>query len=114
MESPAQEIQRAYEAPAAISTESYIPEKDGSYVPFGNFGNLRKVITNHSIDLHHSFLETARRSPLRKLCLERELIRVNITSKRTNDLIGGFRLVNGGTVWHNGPVIGSGAGNCCF
>ena len=36
----------------------------------------------------------------------RELIRVNITIETDeDDLIGGFRLVNGETVWHNGPVI---------
>ena len=36
----------------------------------------------------------------------RELIRVNITIETDeDDLIGGFRLINGETVWHNGPVI---------
>jgi len=34
------------------------------------------------------------------------LIRVNITIETDeDDLIGGFRLVDGNTVWHNGPVI---------
>merc|ERR1712196_165878 len=38
--------------------------------------------------------------------LNRELIRVNITIETDeDDLIGGFRLVDGETVWHNGPVI---------
>jgi len=38
--------------------------------------------------------------------LNKELIRVNITIETDeDDLIGGFRLVNGETVWHNGPVI---------
>ena len=38
--------------------------------------------------------------------LNRELVRVNITVETDeDDLIGGFRLVNGDTVWHNGPVI---------
>ena len=38
--------------------------------------------------------------------LGREVIRVNITIETDeDDLIGGFRLVNGETVWHNGPVI---------
>jgi MoxR-like ATPase len=37
---------------------------------------------------------------------KRELIRVNITIETDeDDLIGGFRLVDGRTVWHNGPVI---------
>jgi MoxR-like ATPase len=38
--------------------------------------------------------------------LKRELIRVNITIETDeDDLIGGFRLVNGETAWHNGPVV---------
>jgi MoxR-like ATPase len=38
--------------------------------------------------------------------LGRQLIRVNITIETDeDDLVGGFRLVNGETVWHNGPVI---------
>ena len=38
--------------------------------------------------------------------LGRELIRVNITIETDeDDLIGGFRLVDGATVWHDGPVI---------
>jgi MoxR-like ATPase len=38
--------------------------------------------------------------------LNRELIRVNITIETDeDDLIGGFRLVNGETAWHNGPVV---------
>ena len=38
--------------------------------------------------------------------LGRELIRVNITIETDeDDLVGGFRLVDGNTAWHNGPVI---------
>ena len=34
------------------------------------------------------------------------MVRVNITVETDeDDLVGGFRLVNGDTVWHNGPVI---------
>ena len=53
-------------------------------------------------------LATAKRSLLSKLCaqLKRELIRVNVTIETDeDDLIGGFRLVDGATVWHNGPVV---------
>ena len=40
------------------------------------------------------------------MCTVEEDIRVNITIETDeDDLIGGFRLVNGATVWHNGPVI---------
>ena len=106
----AQEIQRAYEAPAAISTESYIPEKDGSYVPFGNFSNLRKVITSNQF--YPIFITglsgNGKTMSVEQACAasKRELIRVNITIETDeDDLIGGFRLVDGDTVWHNGPVV---------
>ena len=37
---------------------------------------------------------------------QKDFVRVNITVETDeDDLIGGFRLVNGDTVWHNGPVI---------
>ena len=38
--------------------------------------------------------------------LQRECVRVNITIETDeDDLIGGFRLVDGNTVWHDGPVV---------
>ena len=37
---------------------------------------------------------------------KREMVRVNITIETDeDDLIGGFRLINGETVWQDGPVI---------
>ena len=54
------------------------------------------------------FRVTVKRSPLNKPCatLGRELIRVNITVETDeDDLIGGFRLVNGETVWHNAQSL---------
>jgi cobaltochelatase CobS len=106
----AQEIERAYQAPSAISKESYTPEKDDSYVPFGNFGNLRKVISSNQF--YPIFITglsgNGKTMSVEQACAatKRELIRVNITIETDeDDLIGGFRLVNGDTVWHNGPVI---------
>jgi MoxR-like ATPase len=38
--------------------------------------------------------------------LKREFVRANVTIETDeDDLIGGFRLLNGETVWHDGPVI---------
>ena len=54
------------------------------------------------------FLVTVKRSPVEQACaqLGRELIRVNITIETDeDDLIGDFRLVDGATAWHNGPVV---------
>ena len=106
----AQEIQRAYEAPDAISKESYIPEKNDSFVSFGNFSDLKKVINSN---LFYPVFITGlsgngKTFSVEQACAQtkRELIRVNVTIETDeDDLLGGFRLVNGDTVWHNGPVI---------
>ena len=106
----AQEIERAYEAPSATSSANYIPEKDDSYVQFGNFQSVRKVV--QSRQFYPIFITglsgNGKTMSVEQACAaaKRELIRVNITIETDeDDLIGGFRLVNGDTVWHNGPVI---------
>jgi MoxR-like ATPase len=106
----AQEIERAYEAPAAVSSVNYIPEKDDSYVQFGNFQSVRKVV--QSRQFYPIFITglsgNGKTMSVEQACAsaKRELIRVNITIETDeDDLIGGFRLVDGDTVWHNGPVV---------
>jgi len=106
----AQEIEQAYEAPSAVSAANYIPEKDDSYVQFGNYTSVRKVIQSNSF--YPIFITglsgNGKTMSVEQACAatKRELIRVNITIETDeDDLIGGFRLVNGDTVWHNGPVI---------
>ena len=106
----AQEIQQAYESPSAISSVNYIPEKDDSYVQFGNFSSVRKVV--QSRQFYPIFITglsgNGKTMSVEQACAaaKRELIRVNITIETDeDDLIGGFRLVDGDTVWHNGPVV---------
>jgi hypothetical protein len=90
--------------------QNLIPEKDDTFVQFGNFQNLKKVIASRSF--YPVFITgmsgNGKTFGVEQACaqLNRELIRVNITVETDeDDLIGGFRLVNGETVWHNGPVI---------
>ena len=104
------EIEQAYEAPSATSAVNYIPEKDDSYVQFGNFQSVRKVVQSRKF--YPIFITglsgNGKTMSVEQACAaaKRELIRVNITIETDeDDLIGGFRLVNGDTVWHNGPVI---------
>ena len=106
----AQEIERAYEAPSANSAVNYIPEKDDSYVQFGNFQSVRKVVQSRKF--YPIFITglsgNGKTMSVEQACAttKRELIRVNITIETDeDDLIGGFRLVDGATVWHNGPVV---------
>ena len=90
--------------------QDLIPEKDTSFVPFGNFADLKKIIkSNFFYPVFITGLSGNGKSfGVEQACaaLNRELIRVNITIETDeDDLIGGFRLVNGETVWHNGPVV---------
>ena len=87
-----------------------IPSKDKNYVPFGNFTDLKKII--NSGVFYPTFITglsgNGKTMGVEQACAQtnRELIRVNITIETDeDDLIGGFRLVDGNTVWHNGPVI---------
>jgi len=107
-----QELINAYEAPAAAPAVevNYIPEKDGTYVPFGNFTSVKKIIQSKLF--YPTFITglsgNGKTLSVEQACanLGRELIRVNITIETDeDDLIGGFRLVDGSTVWHNGPVV---------
>ena len=90
--------------------QNLIPSKDENYVPFGNFSDLKKIIKSRVF--YPTFITglsgNGKTVSVEQACaqLNRELIRVNITIETDeDDLIGGFRLVNGETVWHNGPVV---------
>ena len=95
---------------AALDQQSFIPDKDSSYVSYGNFNDMKKIISSRRF--YPTFITglsgNGKTVSVEQACasLNRELIRVNITIETDeDDLIGGFRLVNGETVWHNGPVI---------
>jgi len=107
-----EEIERTYQAPSALPAieQNLIPEKDDTFVKFGNFGDVKKIIQSRLF--YPAFITglsgNGKTFSVEQACaqLGRELIRVNITIETDeDDLIGGFRLVNGETVWHNGPVI---------
>ena len=107
-----EEIERTYQAPAALPAieQNLIPEKDDTFVKFGNFGDIKKIIQSNLF--YPTFITglsgNGKTFSVEQACaqLDRELIRVNITIETDeDDLIGGFRLVDGATVWHNGPVV---------
>ena len=90
--------------------QNLIPEKDDNFIKFGNFNDIKKVI--QSKIFYPTFITglsgNGKTFGVEQACaqLGRELIRVNITIETDeDDLIGGFRLVAGETVWHNGPVV---------
>jgi hypothetical protein len=105
-------MEQAYQSPAALPAveQNLIPDKDDTFVKFGNFNDIKKII--QSGIFYPTFITglsgNGKTFSVEQVCaqLKRELIRVNITVETDeDDLIGGFRLVNGETVWHNGPVI---------
>ena len=107
-----EELEVTYNSPAAMPAieQNLIPQKDDSFVKFGNFGDLKKIIQSRLF--YPTFITglsgNGKTFSVEQACaqLGRELIRVNITIETDeDDLIGGFRLVDGATVWHNGPVI---------
>ena len=107
-----EKLEQNYQAPAALPAieQDLIPQKDDSFVKFGNFSDIKKIIQSRLF--YPTFITglsgNGKTFLVEQACaqLKRELIRVNITIETDeDDLIGGFRLVNGETVWHNGPVI---------
>ena len=109
--SVAEKLEKTFNAPAApIVEQNLVPDKDPNYVPFGNLADVKKI--NGSKMFYPTFITglsgNGKTFSVEQACaqLKRELIRVNITIETDeDDLIGGFRLVNGETVWHDGPVI---------
>ena len=107
-----EDLEETYKAPAVENhiEQNLIPEKDDTFVPFGNFSDIKKILKSNLF--YPTFITglsgNGKTFGVEQACsvLKRELIRVNITIETDeDDLIGGFRLVNGETVWHNGPVI---------
>ena len=107
-----EEIERTFQAPSVVPPieQNLIPEKDDTFVRFGNFADIKKIIQSRLF--YPTFITglsgNGKTFSVEQACaqLKRELIRVNITIETDeDDLIGGFRLVNGETAWHNGPVV---------
>ena len=101
-------------APSAIGVmdqqDSYVPEKFEGYVAWGNFNTVKDVIKSGIF--YPMFITglsgNGKTLMVKEVCakLKREYVRANITVETDeDDLIGGFRLVNGETVWHDGPVV---------
>lgn len=107
-----EEIERSFQSPAVLPSveQNLIPDKDDTFVKFGNFNDIKKIIESRIF--YPAFITglsgNGKTFSVEQACaqLKRELIRVNITIETDeDDLIGGFRLVNGETAWHNGPVV---------
>lgn len=87
-----------------------IPDKMTTYVPFRHYKDVEAVFRKGVFaPLFITGLPgNGKTTMVEQICasLKREFFRVNITALTDEeDLIGGFRLVNGDMVWQDGPVI---------
>jgi hypothetical protein len=107
-----EEIERSFQNVAVLPElhQNLVPQKDDTFVKFGNFNDIKRIIQSRLF--YPTFITglsgNGKTFSVEQACaqLKRELIRVNVTIETDeDDLIGGFRLVNGETAWHNGPVI---------
>ena len=105
-------IEKSYNSPAVIpaSEKNLVPAVDETFLRFGNFPDVKRII--QSKQFYPTFITglsgNGKTFGVEQACalLGRELIRVNITIETDeDDLLGGFRLVNGETKFVPGPVI---------
>ena len=94
----------------APTVMNLIPKKDPTYVTWGHFKDIKSII--ESKIFYPIFITglsgNGKTSMVREVCakLKRDMVRVNITVETDeDDLLGGFRLVDGETVWQDGPLI---------
>ena len=87
-----------------------IPKKDPLFVAHGHFSDLIKVLKSRKF---YPVFETGESGTgktymTEQACakLKREFIRVNITVETDeDDLLGHYALIDGNTVWQDGPVV---------
>jgi len=104
-----QKISKQIQTTESIS-ENLIPNKEETFVPFGNYKDLKNIVKSGIF--YPTFITglsgNGKTLGVQQSCaeLKREMIRVNITIETDeDDLLGGFRLQDGETVWHDGPVV---------
>ena len=91
-------------------TGNIVPAKDKVFVPWGHFKDIKSIVS--SKQFYPIFITglsgNGKTMNVSQPCAQtkRECIRVNITIETDeDDLLGGYRLQDGQTVWQNGPVI---------
>lgn len=90
--------------------ENLVPQVDPTYVPFGFYRDLTKVLKSQNF--YPTFISglsgNGKTTMVEQACakLKRECMRVNISIETDeDDLIGGNTLVDGNVVYREGPVL---------
>jgi hypothetical protein len=110
METPVADTKTEAAYVVSSLTGNIVPQKDSTFVSFGNYPDVKNIIK--SGQFYPLFITglsgNGKTMSVTQACaeLKKELIRVNITIETDeDDLLGGYRLKDGQTVWQNGPVI---------
>ena len=116
IEMPKQTPVAEVKTPAKISSVSrveegaIIPKVNSLYVPFGFFDKMKAIVASQRF--YPTFVSglsgNGKTFMVEQACAQakREFLRVNISPETDeDDLIGGFRLIDGDTKWFDGPVI---------
>ena len=90
--------------------QTHVPDQDNLFVPFGSFTDMVSILKS---EMFYPIFVTGlsgngKTTMIEQACakIKRAMYRVNITIETDeDDLLGGFRLVNGETVWFDGPVV---------
>ena len=103
------ELEKAYEK-EVDTVSNFVPQTDDKFVQFGHFKDIKSIIKSRIFyPLFITGLSgNGKTHSVEQSCaqLSRECVRVNITIETDeDDLIGGFRLKDGETVWSDGPVV---------
>lgn len=94
----------------AASALAKVPARDPRFVPFGEYEIVRRIIAagRYRATFITGLSGNGKTFQIAQACAteNREYIRVNITAETDeDDLLGGFRLQNGNTVFELGPVV---------
>ena len=108
---PAKAVPEMVKGVESVSNdEVFVPDFDPTFVPWGNFNEIIKVLKSGMF--YPTFVSglsgNGKTFQIEQACakLNREYVRVQISPETDeDDLIGGFRLIKGETVFQKGPVI---------
>ena len=105
-----QKPQMSSSVQSVVNEEIFVPPKDQYFVSWGNYKDVESIVASRMFyPMYITGLSgNGKTTMVEQACAKtgREYVRVQITPETDeDDLIGGFRLLNGETVFAKGPVI---------
>lgn len=95
---------------SVLNDEVYVPKLESTYVKWGNYKDIEQIVSSNVFyPVYVAGLSgNGKTMMIEQACAKtnRQYVRVQITPETDeDDLIGGFRLLNGETVFSEGPVV---------